>query len=84
MYFPVSSAVTNATVTMITPEDATNETYSITVNCTIHPDSDADVDTCEVMAIDNGLTREGNECKYIILYVHTFKYISIRISTRQH
>ena len=57
--FPVSSSVTDAPVTMITPEDDTNETYSITVSCTIHPDSDADM--CEVRAIANGQALTGNE-----------------------
>ena len=73
-YFPVSSSVTNATVTMITPENDTNTTYSITITCTIHPDSDTDV--CEVRAIgNNGQVLPGNECEYIILYVHLRTYI---------
>ena len=56
--FPVSSSVTDA-VTVITPDDATNTTYSITVTSTINPYSDADM--CEVMAIINGQTLTGNE-----------------------
>ena len=60
----MSSSVTDA-VTVITPEDATNTTYSITVTCTINPDSDADM--CEVMAIINGQTLTGNEYENIIL-----------------
>ena len=44
-------SVTNAEVAMITPEDPMNTTYSITVTCTINPDSDADM--CEVIATAN-------------------------------
>ena len=55
--FSVSSSVTDAQVIMITAEDAMNTTYSITVNCTIHPDSDAD--QCVVMATTNGQTLTG-------------------------
>ena len=58
--FSVSSSVTDAEVIMITPEDATNTTYSITVTCTIHPDSDANM--CEVTTA-NGQTLTG---EYII------------------
>ena len=61
-YFPVSSSVTDAPVTMITPEDATNRTYSIAITCTIDPYSDADM--CEVMATANGQTLTGNECEH--------------------
>ena len=42
---------------MITPEDAMNTTYSITVTCTIHPDSYADM--CEVMARADAHTLTG-------------------------
>ena len=59
----MSSSVTDA-VTLITPEDATNRTYSITVTCTINPDSDADM--CKVMATANGqTTHTGNEFEHI-------------------
>ena len=61
-YFPVSPSVTNAEVTMITPEDATNRTYSITITCTINPVSDADM--CEVRTTANGQTLTGNECEH--------------------
>ena len=63
--FVVSSSVSDAQVTTITPEDATNPTYSITVNCTINPDSTADM--CEVMATANGQILTGNEV-YITHY----------------
>ena len=46
-------------------EDTTNLTYSITVTCTINPDSTAD--TCEVIATANGQTTlTGNEYEHII------------------
>ena len=51
----VSSSVTDGRVIMITPEDATNTTYTVT--CTIHPDSTADM--CEVMARADGQTLTG-------------------------
>ena len=76
--FPVSSSVTDA-VTVITPEDATNTTYSITVTCTIDPYSTADM--CEVMATANSQTLTGNEYEYIlpdiIHILYTYTYISI-------
>ena len=61
--FVVSSSVSDAQVTTITPEDATNSTYSITVNCTINPDSTANM--CEVMATANGQILTGNEHKLV-------------------
>ena len=68
----VSSSVTNAQVIMITAEDATNITYSITVTCTIHRDSD--VDMCEVIATGNGLTLKGEQTvtEHMTLYVCTY------------
>ena len=62
-YFSVSPSVTDARVTIITPEDPRNQTYSITVTCTVHPDSDANM--CEVMAMANGQTLTGEH-----IYVH--------------
>ena len=48
----LASSVTNAVTTLSTP-NATNELHSITVTCTIHPDSTAD--QCVVMAMaDDG------------------------------
>ena len=53
----VASSVSNALTILNTP-NATNEPYSITVICTIHPDSTAD--QCLVMAMANGrVTRTG-------------------------
>ena len=58
MHFPVSSSVTNATVTLDTPNE--NRTlHSITVNCTISLNSTAD--TCEVTASNDNQTLNGNE-----------------------
>lgn len=60
--FPVSSSVIEATAALGTPNE--NKTlYSITVTCTIHPDSNADM--CEVIVTANGQTLTGNE-----QYVH--------------
>ena len=42
--------MTNA-ITILNAPNATNELHSITVTCTIHPDSTAD--QCVVMAIDD-------------------------------
>jgi len=56
MHFPVSSSVTNATVTLDTPNEY-RTLHSITVNCTINPDSTADI--CEAMATANGQTLNG-------------------------
>ena len=61
-YFSASSSVIDAQVTMSTPEDATNTTYSITVTCTIHPDSTAD--QCVVMATANDQTLRGEHIIY--------------------
>lgn len=56
--FTVSSSVTEATATLGTSNE--NRTlYSITVTCTIHPNSRANM--CEVMATGNGQTLTGNE-----------------------
>ena len=63
--FPVSPSVTDATATLVTPNE--NRTlHSITVNCTINPDSLAD--QCEVMAVADGqATRIGKEYEHTIL-----------------
>ena len=72
--FVVSSSVSDAQVTTIIPEDATNSTYSITVNCTINPDSTADM--CEVTATANGqIIRTGNEYSLICsLFAFTWQW----------
>ena len=54
----LASSVTNA-VTILNAPNATNEVHSITVTCTIHPDSTAD--QCVVMAMaDGGGSTAGN------------------------
>ena len=63
LYFSVSSSVAEIQL-VATPEDATNSTYSITVNCTINPASTADM--CEVMASANDQTLTGNECMFLL------------------
>ena len=61
--------MTNA-VTILNAPNATNELHSITVNCTIHPNSTAD--QCVVMAIADGrVTRTG---MYIILNTTSYTY----------
>ena len=52
-------------ITLDTPNE--NRTlHSITVTCTIHPGSDADM--CEVRTIAaNGQTLIGNECEHTII-----------------
>jgi len=50
--------VTNAVATLL-PSNDNDKLYSITVTCTIHPDSTAD--QCVVMAMADGrVTRTGN------------------------
>ena len=46
----LASSVTNA-VSILNAPNAINELHSITVNCTIHPNSNAD--QCVVMAMAN-------------------------------
>ena len=58
------------TVVMLSAPNATNEVHSITVTCTIHPDSTAD--QCVVMAMDDGrVISIGNhiDVEYL-LYLH--------------
>ena len=47
----LATSVTNA-VSILNAPNATNELYSITVTCTVHPNSDAD--QCVVMAMADG------------------------------
>ena len=54
--FPVSSSVIDVTATLDTPNE-NRILHSITVNCTIHSDSTADM--CEVMATANGHNLTG-------------------------
>ena len=48
VYFAVASSVTDAEITPINP-NVPSQTFSITVTCTIHPESDADM--CVMMAV---------------------------------
>ena len=54
--------MTNAVATLSAP-NATNEIHSITVICTIHPNSTAD--QCVVMAMDDG-GRENRTGNHIV------------------
>ena len=59
LLIPIGTSVTDAMIVLSTPH-ADNELHSITVTCTIHPDSTAD--QCVVMAMaDDRVTRIGNE-----------------------
>ena len=59
--------MTNAVTTLNAP-NATNELHSITVTCTIHPDSTAD--QCVVMAMADGrVTRTGEIHTCVYAYV---------------
>ena len=54
---PVAPSVTEAVATLVTPNENRTE-HSITVTCTVHPESDADM--CVVMAMADGrITRSG-------------------------
>ena len=54
---PVAPSVTEAVATMVIPNENRTE-RSITVTCTVHPDSDTDM--CVVMAMADGrMTRSG-------------------------
>ena len=69
----MSSSVTDATATLITPNENRTE-HSITVTCTIHSDSTAD--QCVVMAMADGqATRIGNEYGYVHSILHVHKYV---------
>ena len=80
---PVAPSVTEVVATLVTPNDSITE-HSITVTCTVHPDSNADM--CVVMAMAVGrTTREGTYvCTYTVndqtifsihapvcMYIHT-------------
>ena len=69
LFQTLASSVTNA-VTILNAPNATNELHSITVNCTIHPNSTAD--QCVVMAMDDGgVNRTGLMLQTLIYtYIH--------------
>ena len=76
IYFSVSSSVTDAQAIMITAENAMNTTYSITITCIIHPDSDADM--CEVTTANGQILRGEHIIRMHLtdtLLVGTFLYI---------
>ena len=63
---PVASSVTEAVATLVTPNENRTE-HSITVTCTVRPESNADM--CVVMAMADGrMTRSG---KYVHMYIST-------------
>ena len=57
-YFPVASSVTDTQVTVNNP-NVTSSAHFITVTCTIHPESNADV--CVVMAVANNQVITSND-----------------------
>ena len=70
--FPVSSSVTNATTTLDTPNKY-RALHSVTVTCTINPDSAANM--CEVIATADGqatLTSNDYVHMYVCTYVRTY------------
>ena len=57
---PVAPSVTEAMATLVTPNENKTE-HSITVTCTVRPESDADM--CVVITMADGrITRLGNMC----------------------
>ena len=79
---PVAPSVTEAVATLVTPNENRTE-HSITVTCTVHLESDADM--CVVMALADGrMTRSGKQlctkCMAILLalysYAHLYKCIT--------
>ena len=65
-FFSFSDTSITDAVTVLSTPNATNELHSITVTCTIHPNSTAD--QCIVMTMANGrMTRTGDE---IHVYLH--------------
>ena len=59
--------MTNA-VAILNAPNATNELHSITVTCTIHPDSTAD--QCVVVAMADGRVTRTGMCTCIIITMH--------------
>ena len=55
-------------MTLLNAPDANNELHSITVNCTIRPESEAD--QCVVMAVADGrMNTTGDNYMYSTMYV---------------
>ena len=64
--------MTNTTATLISP-NVTSELYNITVTCTIHPESKADL--CEVRAMDDGRVTRTGTCTFMHIYtLHSYNY----------
>ena len=61
------------TVTLIL-HNVTSELYDITVTCTIHPESEADL--CEVRAMDDGLVTRTGTCTFMypVYTLHSYSY----------
>ena len=62
----LASSVTNAVIILTAP-NATNEVHSITVTCTIHPNSTAD--QCVVMAMADGRVTRTGRYVYNIIFI---------------
>ena len=70
VYFAVASSVTAAEIIPINP-NIPSHTHSITVTCTIHPDSTADM--CVVMAVP--VSVSGDTITGMCIYVCSCVYI---------
>ena len=57
---PLASSVTNVTLSRFSFPDNTSETYNVTFNGTIHPDSTAN--QCEIRARADGRVTRGGKC----------------------
>ena len=75
-FCPVNSSVTNAEVTMIIPENATNMTYSVNITLTIFEESDAD--TYQVTLVGNNVPNiTGTYIIKIFMYIIICAYMHI-------
>ena len=75
---PVGLSVTEAVATLITPNENRTE-HSITVTCTVRPESYAEM--CVVMAMADGrMTRSGTKCMTIshAFYLYAYTCVCIR------
>ena len=76
---PVAPSVTEAVATLVTPNEYRTE-HSITVTCTVRPESDADV--CVVMAMADGImTRSSKYVRSYIMNAHTICFLFVYICT---
>ena len=60
---PVAPSITEAMTTLVTPNEIRTN-HSITVTCTVRPESDADM--CVVMAMADGRTTREGKYSYIM------------------